>query len=91
MYALLGFKDLSNLNDFINTIKLELLKLNFTNTKYLIADDVFAMIAKLLIALEICLYLITNCNGRFRRLLIILCSNFAQLPLADDVLTKVIL
>ena len=56
LQTLLEFKDLSNLNNSI---------------KYLTIDKVSAMIAKLLAVLDICLYLITNCNKRFRGLSII--------------------
>ena len=44
--TLLEFKDLKNLDNTINYVELELLKLNFKNTKYLITDKVSAITAK---------------------------------------------
>ena len=76
LHALLWFKDLNNLNNAINPVKLELLKLNFTNIKYLIEDKVSTIIAKLLVVLDTYLCLITNFNERFRVLSIILSNSF---------------
>ena len=49
------------------------------------------MMTKLLVALDTCLYLTTNYNVRFEGLFVISSSNFAWLPLLDDMLAKVIL
>ena len=76
LYILLGFKNSNNLNNFTNAIKLKLLKLNFTNIKYLITAKVSVIIAKLFTALDTYLYLITNYNKRFKGLSVILSNNF---------------
>ena len=89
--TLLGFKDPKNLDNNVNSVKLKLLKLNFKNVKYLITDEVFMIMARLLIVLDTHLCLITNYDTRFERFSIILSSNFMQLPLSDDILAKVIL
>ena len=47
--------------------------------------------AKLLTVLNTWLYLITKYNKRFRGSSITLSSDFMQLPLLDDILTKVAL
>ena len=91
MHALLGFKDLKYLNNIIDLIELESLKLNFKNAKCLITDKASVIIAKLLLLLDTYLCLITNCNERFEGLFIILSSDFMQLPLSDNILTKVTL
>ena len=80
---MLGFKDSKNLNNTINPIEFELLKLNFKNAKYLNRNKFFIIIAKLLAVQDTHLCLITNCDTRFRGLSIILSSNFMQLPLSD--------
>ena len=76
LYTLLGFKDLKNLDNTINTVEPKLLKLNFKSTKYLIVDKVFIIMVKLLIVLDTHLYLITNYNMRFEALSIVLNYDF---------------
>ena len=91
MYALLGFKDLKNLDNTIYLVELKSLKFKFKNAKYLIVDKVSAVTAKLLAVLDTHLYWVTKCDARSRELSIILSSNFMQLLLSDDIFTKVVL